>query len=249
MKYVKNLLFLYILFSGSIAKAQLFRLEAGLGATQISWLESQATTDLNVQLSIQKKQLKHKFFVALKAFGNTHRSNVDRSKYTFIEPRNSNSSTISPNEELYSNYRGSEAEVGFLWNQKTSILPHFYPILSLYSKSIARKISSKNSNYIEEEKYALHGVNAGLAYKAQWKETSVELNGQIFVPLYQRITLYGELVGVPNSTMTASNSPSYQTDLHLRYKRVGLTLSYEIVNFGSPQGQSSKSIKLRDVSL
>ena len=62
MKYIKNLLFLYILFSCSLAKAQLFRLEAGVGATQISWLESQATTDLNVQLSIQKKQSKRKFF-------------------------------------------------------------------------------------------------------------------------------------------------------------------------------------------
>ena len=59
MRNVKNFLFLFIVFSSQIAKAQLIRLEAGIGATQISWLESQATTDLNVQLSIQKKQSKH----------------------------------------------------------------------------------------------------------------------------------------------------------------------------------------------
>ena len=78
MRYVRNLIFLFILFSSQIAQAQLFRLEAGLGATQISWLESQSTADLNVQLSIQKKESKRKFFVALKAYGNLHRSDVDR---------------------------------------------------------------------------------------------------------------------------------------------------------------------------
>jgi len=57
MRYVKNLLFLFIVFSNQIAKAQLIRLEGGIGATQISWLENQPTTDLNVQLSIQKKTI------------------------------------------------------------------------------------------------------------------------------------------------------------------------------------------------
>lgn len=55
MRNVKNLLFLFILISSQIAKAQLIRLEAGIGATQISWLENQSTADLNVQLSIQKR--------------------------------------------------------------------------------------------------------------------------------------------------------------------------------------------------
>mgnify|MGYP000005525242 FL=1 len=241
MKYVKNLLFLYILFSGSIAKAQLFRLEAGLGATQISWLESQATTDLNVQLSIQKKQSKHKIFVALKAFGNTQRSNVDRSKYTYIEPRNSNSSTISPNEELYSNYRGSEAEVGFLWNQKTSILPHFYPILSLYSKSIARKISSKNSNYIEEEKYRLHGINAGIGLIIPGKIVTT-IQGQIFEPIMRDITLYGNYVGVPYSSTKFTNDFCYKGKIGFKKAKVGALLTYEILNLGAAENKNSKSI-------
>ena len=108
MKYVKNLLFIFILISSPFAKAQLIRLEAGIGATQISWLENEATADLNVQLSIQKKQSKRKFFVALKAYGNIHRSKVDRTKYTFIEPNNSYSTRINSNEELFSNILSSE---------------------------------------------------------------------------------------------------------------------------------------------
>jgi len=241
MKYVKNLLFLHILFSCSLAKAQLFRLEAGLGATQISWLESHATTDLNVQLSIQKKQSKHKFFVALKAFGNTHRSNVDRSKYTFIEPRNTNSSSFSPTEELYSNYRGSEAEVGFLWNQKTSILPHFYPILSLYSKSIARKISSKNSNYIEEEKYRLHGINAGIGLIIPGKIVTT-FQGQIFKPIISDLILFGNYVGVPYSSTKFKNDFCYKGKIGFKKAKVGALLTYEILNLGAAENKNSKSI-------
>jgi hypothetical protein len=247
MKYVKNLLFLLILFSGPIVQAQLFRLEAGLGATQISWLESQATTDLNVQLSIQKKQSKRKFFVSLKAFGNMHRSNVDRSKYTYIEPRNTNSSTISPNEELFSNYRGSEAEVGFLWNQKTSILPHFYPILSLYSHSIARKISSKNSNYIEEEKYSLHGINAGIGVIIPGKiETTIQ--GQIFEPIFRDITLYGNYVGVPYSSTKFTNDFGYKGKIGFKKANIGALIAYEILNLGAAENKNSKSILASQVN-
>jgi hypothetical protein len=241
MRYVKNLLFLLILFSGPLVQAQLFRLEAGLGATQISWLESQTTADLNVQLSIQKKQSKRKFFVALKAFGNLHRSDVDRSKYTFIEPRNTNSNPISSTEELFSNYRGSEAEVGFLWNQNTSILPHFYPILSLYSKSIARKISSKNSNYIEEEKYRLHGINAGLGLIIPGKIVTT-IQGQIFEPIMRDITLYGNYVGVPYTSTKVTNELCYKGKIGFKKAKVGALLTYEILNLGAAENKNSKSI-------
>ena len=241
MRYVKNLIFLFILFSSQIVQAQLFRLEAGIGATQISWLESQATTDLNVQLSIQKKQSKRKFFVALKAYGNIHRSNVDRSKYTFIEPSNSYSTKISPTEELFSNYRGSEAEVGFLWNQNASILPRFYPILSLYSKSIARKISSKNSNYIEEEKYSLHGINAGIGLIIPGK-TTITIQGQIFEPIIRDITLYGNYVGVPYSSTKFTNDFCYKGKIGFKKAKIGALLTYEIVNLGAAENKNSKSI-------
>ena len=241
MKYVKNLLFLLILFSFQRAQGQLIRLEAGIGATQISWLESQPTTDLNVQLSIQKKQSKRKFFVALKAFGNTQRSNIDRSKYTFIEPRNTYSTKINSTEELYSNYRGSEAEVGFLWNQKTSILPHFYPILSLYSKSIARKISSKNSNYIEEEKYSLHGINAGIGVIIPGK-TTITFQGQIFEPIMRDVTLYGSYVGVPYSSTSSVNDLSYKGKIGFKKAKIGALITYEILNLGAAENKNSKSI-------
>ena len=241
MRYVKNLIFLLILFSGPLAQAQLFRLEAGLGATQISWLESQSTADLNVQLSIQKKQSKRKFFVALKAFGNLHRSDVDRSKYSFIEPRNTNSNPISSTEELFSNYRGSEAEVGFLWNQNTSILPHFYPILSLYSKSIARKISSKNSDYIEEEKYRLHGINAGIGLIIPGKIVTT-IQGQIFEPIMRDITLYGNYMGMPYTSTKFTNELCYKGKIGFKKTKVGALLTYEILNLGAAENKNSKSI-------
>jgi len=241
MKYVKNLLFLLILFSFQRAQGQLIRLEAGIGATQISWLESQPTTDLNVQLSIQKKQSKRKFFVALKAFGNTQRSNIDRSKYTFIEPRNTYSSTISPNEELYSNYRGSEAEVGFIWNQKKSLLPIFYPILSIYSKSIARKISTNTSHYIEEEKYSLHGINAGIGVIIPGKiETTFQ--GQIFEPIFRDVTLYGNYVGIPYSSTNSNNDLCYKGKIGFKKAKIGAIITYEILNLGASENKNSKSI-------
>lgn len=241
MRYVKNLIFLFILFTSQIAQAQLFRLEAGLGATQISWLESQSTADLNVQLSIQKKWSKRKFFVALKAYGNLHRSSVDRSKYTFIEPRNTSSTPISSTEELFSNYRGSEAEVGFLWNQNASILPRFYPILSLYSKSIARKISSKNSNYIEEEKYRLHGINAGIGLIIPGK-TTITFQGQIFEPILRDVTLYGNYVGVPYSSTSSVNDLCYKGKIGFKKAKIGALLTYEILNLGAAENKNSKSI-------
>jgi len=247
MKYVKNLLFIFLLISSSLAKAQLIRLEAGIGATQISWLENEATADLNVQLSIQKKQSKRKFFIALKAYGNIHRSNVDRTKYTFIEPNNSYSTKINSNDELFSNYRGSEAEVGLMWNQKTSILPHFYPILSLYSKSIARKISTNISHYIEEEKYSLHGINAGIGVVIPGKiETTIQ--GQIFEPILRDITLYGNYVGVPYSSTSTANDLCYKGKIGFKKAKIGALLSYEILNLGAAENKNSKSILASQVN-
>ncbi|NBW03219.1 MAG: hypothetical protein EBR87_05830 [Cytophagia bacterium] len=237
MRYVKNLLFLFIVFSSQIAKAQLIRLEGGIGATQISWLENQPTTDLNVQLSIQKKQSKRKFFVSLKAAGNLQRSNVS----------NANATKINANDELYSNYRGSEAEVGFMWNQKTSILPIFYPILSLYSKSIARKISTNSSHYIEEEKYSLHGINAGIGVIIPGK-TAITFQGQIFEPILRDITLYGNYVGVPYSSTSTANDLCYKGKIGFKKAKIGALLSYEILNLGAAENKNSKSILASQVN-
>jgi hypothetical protein len=144
-------------------------------------------------------------------------------------------------QELYSNYRGSEAEVGFLWNQKTSILPHFYPILSLYSKSIARKISSKNSNYIEEEKYSLHGIIAGIGVIIPGK-TTITFQGQIFEPIMRDVTLYGSYVGVPYSSTSSVNDLSYKGKIGFKMAKIGALITYEILNLGAAENKNSKSI-------
>jgi len=211
--------------------SQKFKLGTSIGTSYLLWHENQMTLDLGGQLTFQLPTKKYQIFAKLKALGNLYDSPANPSMLLRVDNMTNQSAQVS--------YRGGQAETGIRWNASSG----FSPSIALSSKSMARKLSTNQSAYIEEEKYALHGVNAGLAYKAQWNETSVELNGQIFVPLYQRITLYGELVGVPNSTMTASNSPSYQTDLHLRYKKLGLTLSYEILNFGTPKGPKMQAIK------
>jgi hypothetical protein len=247
MRYVKNLIFLLILFTGPLAQAQLFRLEAGLGATQISWLESQSTADLNVQLSIQKKESKRKFFVALKAYGNIERSQVDRSKYTFIEPRNTNSTIIHPNDALFSNYRGSEAEIGVMWNQKESKKPVFYPILSIYSKSVARKISTVKSQYMEEEKYRLHGINTGIGLKIPGS-VAFNFQGQVFRPILSDISLYGNYFGVPSSSIGSNNSLSYIGKLGFRKAKIGALIAYEVLNLGSTKNKNTKSIPVSQLN-
>jgi len=243
MSYVKNLLFLLLLFSSQFAQAQLFRLEAGIGATQISWIESQVMADLNVQLSIQKKQSTRKFFVSLKAYGNTEKSDIDRSKYTFIEPRNptTTSNGINPSEELFSSYRGADAEVGFMWNQKTSKRLTFYPVLSLYSKSIARKISTNSTHYIEEEKYSLHGINAGIGVIIPGKIVTT-FQGQVFEPFIRDITLYGNYVGVPYSSTSSDNDLCYKGKLGFKKAKIGALITYEILNLGAAENKNSKSI-------
>ena len=251
MKYIKPIAALLFLFSSPMVHGQLIKLEAGIGATKFSWIEGELTADLNVQLSIQKKQSKRKFFVALKAFGNTQRSLIDRSTYTFIEPHNNYSNTLSPNEELYSNYRGSEAEVGLMWNQKTSNKPTFYPILSLYSKSLARKISSNTTHYVEEEKYSLHGINAGLGIKIPGKvETFVQ--GQIFEPILRDITLYGAYIGVPYSSSNSNNDLGFKGKLGIKKNKIGALVVYELLNLGAAENKNSKTIlasKVHSISI
>lgn len=247
MKNIKKVAVLLFLFTSQIVYGQIFRLEAGIGATKISWLECELTADLNIQLSIQKKNVSRKFFVALKAFGNTQRSLIDRSSYTYIESLNKNANQLNPNEDLYSSYRGSEAEVGLMWNQKISSKPIFYPILSLYSKSIARKISSNTTQYIEEEKYSLHGINAGIGLRIPGKiETTIQ--GQIFEPIIRNITLYGAYIGVPYSSSNSKNDLGFKGKLGLKKDKIGALLTYEILNLGSAKNKNSKTILASQVN-
>lgn len=242
MKYIKNLIFLLAIISSQILYAQTTKLDVGIGATHFSWSENQLTTDLNLQLSIQKKQSTRKFFIALKAFGNAQRSVINKFNYTFVEPvRNNYLSLLNANEELFSNYRGSEAEVGFMWNQKLTKKPSLYPILSIFSKSIARKISSNTYHHVEEEKYSLHGINLGAGVHIPGKiETHFQF--QIFEPILRDITVYGLFIGVPYSSSNIDNDLFYRAKLEFKKDKIGALISYEILNLGAAKNKDSKTI-------
>ena len=187
---------------------QKFRFNSSIGSSLISWHESQSTLDLAAGISFQNPDKKHKIFVELKTIGNISGSPINRSQYVFIEPPvNPRNQPISPTEELLAQYRGGQAEAGISWTSKHKI--SFIPSLSFYSKSIARKISSARSEYIEEEKYSLHGISAGLGVFIPGK-TSVSLQVKIFEPLYEEVTLYGRYVGVPYQSLVSDKIPNYK---------------------------------------
>jgi hypothetical protein len=221
--------------------AQLIKLEAGIGTSHYNWLENELTGDLTINVSIQKKNKSRKFFASLKAIGNLQNARINRSTYEFIQPTNSYSEVISPTEDLFASYRGGEAEVGFMWNQKAHTKPSFFPILSLYSKSIARRINSKNSTYLEEEKYSLHGITAGVGLKIPGKsEKTIQI--QAFEPIIHDVTLYGAYVGVPYESLVSNNTLSFRGKCSLRYEKFGFHLTFESLNLGSAENKSSKSI-------
>jgi hypothetical protein len=241
MKPVCTLLIFLLAFTPKSLHAQLFKLEAGLGTSHYAWHESEFTGDLSVQLSIQKKTSTRKFFVALKALGNIENAGVNRKTYEFVQPQNSYSEVIGPEDELLASYRGGEAEVGFMWNQKTSTKPHVYPILSLYSKSLARRIQSQKRTYLEEEKYALHGFTAGIGLRIPGK-TEKLIQIQAFGPIIHNVTLFGAYVGIPYESLVSEKLLSYKGKCSLRHQKFGFHLSYERLNLGSANNKSSKSI-------
>jgi hypothetical protein len=241
MKPVFALLIFSLAYIPNALHAQLFKLEAGLGTSHYAWHEREFTGDLSVQLSIQKKSSARKFFVALKALGNIDNAGVNRKTYEFIQPKNSYSEVIRPEDELLASYRGGEAEVGFMWNQKPSTKPQFYPILSLYSKSLARRINSKKSTYLEEEKYALHGFTAGIGLKIPGKTEKI-IQIQAFGPIIHDVTLFGAYVGIPFESLVSDNMFSFKGKCSLRHQKFGFHLSYERLNLGSAKNKNSKSI-------
>lgn len=220
---------------------QLFRLEAGVGTSYFSWHEEQMSADLNVQLTIQKKNSNHIFFVALKALGNTVHSEVDRANYTFIEPNNKYTNPLGKSEPLYSAYRGGEAEVGFSWNQKPHQHTFFYPILSLYSKTIARRINTDKTKYAEEEKQSLHGIKAGVGIMVPGK-SNFNLQLQVFEPVLRSVTLFGAYVGIPFETSSTANDLSFKGKMSIRKNKFNFNLSYEILQLGSAENKNSKPI-------
>lgn len=225
---------------------QKIRFASSIGSSYIQWHENQATVDLGAQIIYQNPGKKHSFFAKLKTLGNAGSSPIDRTHYTFVEsPMMANNSPLSPTEPLTALYRGGQAEVGFQWHMKSGLSP----ILALYSKSLARKITSNKTQYIEEEKYALHGICVGLNYEKKLNNSSINFQGQIFEPIYHDVTLYGRYIGVPYSSLTSSNSMSYKARIDLRVKKFGLALNYEILNFGDANNPNSKSIEASQAKL
>lgn len=241
MRFRISLVFLVITF---VSFGQKFRFNSSVGTSLISWHEQQMTLDFAAEITFQNPEKNHKTFIALKTMGNLTGSAIDRSNYTFIEPPMNNfNQPIQPNEVLQSSYRGGEAEVGLLWNtnkRKTTV--HLTPILSLYSKSIARKISSLRSEYIEEEKYSLHGVSGGLGLVIPGK-TSVHIQAQVFEPLYEEVTLYGRYVGVPFQSLVSDKHLNFKAKIQVVKGNFGWTLNLETLNLGGAENPKSKSIK------
>jgi hypothetical protein len=238
-------LFTY-LFISLTSFGQKIRFASSIGTSFIHWHEKQATIDFGAQITFQNPGKKHLFYAKLNTLGNITASPVDRQTFTFVEPPTMpNNMPLSATEPLSALYRGGQAEVGFQWPMKSG----FSPLLAIYSKSLARKITSDQSQYIEEEKYALHGISVGLNYEWKGKTSTINLQGQVFEPIYRDITLYGRYIGVPYTSMTSDNSISYKTRIDVHFKKYGICVNYEILNFGSAKNPNSKSIDSSQAQL
>lgn len=229
---------LFLLVSTGIF-GQKFRFNTSIGSSVILWHENQNTIDLGAELSFQKPQQKHKIFAALKAMGNIYGSSVNSSQYI---PFNKENPLISPTQELQAQYRGGQAEGGIIWNTpQTSISPTLSPSLSYYTKSIARRISSSTSGYIEEEKYSLHGISAGMGLFIPGK-TNLSIQVKIMEPFYEKVTFYGDYVEVPYKTRVSGKAPNFMFKVDISRKTYGLGMALEILNFGAADNPKSKSI-------
>lgn len=219
--------------------SQKIRFASSIGSSRISWYENQSTIDLGAQLSFKLPQKRYEIYAKVKTLGNLQTASVDRTNYAFVEPPiTQNNTPLSQSAGLFSNYRGGQAQFGVLWHFASGL----QPIIELYSKSIARKISYDRTQYIEEEKYALHGISLGLQYEAKIKASKLILHGKLFKPLYHNIKVYGKNMGVPIESVKTSNALSFQTGLEVRVKKYGLALQYELLNMGEANMPTSKSI-------
>ncbi len=225
---------------------QKIRFASSLGTSLINWHEQQATIDFGAQISYHKPGKKRFFYVKLKTLGNVTSAEVNRQSYIFVEPPiMPNNMPLSATEPLSAMYRGGQAEIGYQWQNKSG----FFPILAIYSKSLARKITSNQSQYIEEEKYSLHGISVGLNYAWKNKESTINIQGQIFEPIYRDVTLYGRYIGVPYSSLTSDNSICYKSQIDFHIKKYGIAINYEILSFGSAKNPNSKSIESSESQL
>ncbi len=240
MRFRFVLLFIAITF---VSFGQKFRFNSSIGASHFSWHENQVTLDLAAEISFQNPEKNHRTFILMKTLGNIMNSPIDRSNYQFIEPpMNNGNQPLSATEPLNSTYRGGEAEIGLQWNTSPKLhQARWMPSLSIYSKSIGRKISSTKAEYVEEEKYSLHGISAGIGYYMPGK-TNVFFQAKVFDPLYREVTLYGRYIGVPFQSLISENNLNYKVKLDFNRGKFGFGLNIEILNLGEVENPNSKSI-------
>lgn len=239
MKKKYNCFLFLIFFVPLISFGQKFKLETGIGGSQISWYEKQFTLNFKTKINFQKPGSSKLFFLELNTLGNIDHSLVDKTTYIFIVPDNY---TNTLEGDLFSSYRGGMAEFGIQFNQKLGQKrAYLYPLLSLYSKSIARKISANKTEYVEEEKTSLHGITAGLGLQIPGK-IGITFEGQLFQPLIGNIILYGRFVGIPYETTHQKNDLSYRAKFNAKHNKFGFSLVYELLNLGAAVNNKSKSI-------
>jgi len=233
----------FLVAIGSSSFGQKIRFNSSIGSSFISWHEQQMTVDFGAQISYQKPTKNRKYFIALRSLGNVAASATDRGKYTTFIETPVQSQPLLESEMLKSSMRGGEAEAGVVWNthpSKKNI--HLTPFISFFSRSIARRISSSKAEYLEEEKYRLHGLSAGIGMVIPGK-TSLVLQAQAIQPFYAETSLFGQYIGVPVQTLSQDKPLNYRAKVQVSRGNFGLAIHVDVVNLGAAVNPNSISIR------
>ncbi len=220
---------------------QKFHLKAGVGMSSLNWYENQVTANFSIHLNYQKPNSPVLFFGELKTLGNTEDSKVNPANYDFIPQSSQSYPTLDVNQ-LSSYYRGGSMEIGLQMHQGKKLKNiHISPEISLYSISLARKISTEKTNYVEEEKYALHGLSGGIGFYFPGK-IKFNVKSKLFLPLITNFTLYGRYIGVPYETSNQEIDLCYRNVAEITFKKFNVVLEYDTYLLGKSENLKSKTI-------
>lgn len=243
---MKKVIVLFLVFYlGHVLVAQKFHLRSGIGLSTLHWYENELTANFSSQLTYQKPNSSVLFLGELKTFGNLVESKVDPNDYSFIPYQPSTPSSTPPSQldinDLSSTYRGGSAEFSLQFNQRKHTKAYLVPEIGIYSISFARKISTEKTQYVEEEKYGLHGFSGGLGLCVPGK-VKVLVRSKLFIPVFNNFTLYGRYVGVPYENSNQEINLSYRNSLELTYKKFNWAIDFDIYNLGKSENLKSKTI-------
>lgn len=241
-KYTGLLILLFIALNSF---GQKFHLRSGVGMSALDWYENQITANFSIQLTYQKNESPVLFFGELKTLGNVFDTKVDPTKYEFIPITASNGQSPPADldiNQLSSFYRGGSGEIGIQLNQKKNNQKiHISPEFSIYSISLARKISSEKTHYVEEEKYALHGLTGGLGLHIPGK-VKFSVKSKLFLPILTNFTLYGRYVGIPYESSDQEIALCYRNSAEISYKKFNLVIDFDSYHLGKSENLKSKTI-------